>query len=169
MSRRLLIICTHTSAFDLRRTGANAVARDAMTAARSLVTTLGLSDQYKALLPGILLRPQARADTGKAGDRARLRCGGAEDGGTYATYYNAMVDTAASVYANEFLRRTSCARSRRSIAAGRTEASGKVASYCAADHDRWARKPDVKATEALRARFDRAAAEAGALGVMAAG
>src|SRR5216683_987345 len=49
---------------------------EAMAAARELVTTLKLSDQYKALLPAV-------ADA-------------------YTPYYNAMVDSIATVYANTF-------------------------------------------------------------------
>jgi hypothetical protein len=73
-----------------------------MTAARSLVTTLGLSDQYKALLPVILLglKPvltQERPEIERAFDAVLPKMAEA-----YAPYYTAMVDAAASVYANNF-------------------------------------------------------------------
>jgi hypothetical protein len=73
-----------------------------MTAARSLVTTLGLSDQYKAILPVILLglKPvltQERPEMERAFDAVLPKMAEA-----YAPYYTAMVNAAAAVYANNF-------------------------------------------------------------------
>jgi hypothetical protein len=75
---------------------------DAMTAARSLVTTMKLSDQYKALLPGILLglRPvltQDRPEIERDYDAMMPTIVDA-----FAPYYNAMVDNIATVYASTF-------------------------------------------------------------------
>ncbi len=75
---------------------------DAMTAARSLVTTMKLSDQYKALLPAILLtlkpalvqdRPEIESDYDAMMPMIE---------NTFTPYYNAMVDDVATVYANNF-------------------------------------------------------------------
>jgi uncharacterized protein len=101
MSRRLLIICS-ILLFSTCAAPAQTPSPEAMTAARSLVTTLGLSDQYKALLPVILLglKPvltQERPETERAFDALLPKM--AE---VYAPYYTAMVDAAAAVYANNF-------------------------------------------------------------------
>lgn len=101
MPRRLLIICS-ILLFSTCVAPAQTPSPEAMTAARSLVTTLGLSDQYKALLPVILLglKPvltQERPEMERAFDAVLPKV--AE---TYAPYYTAMVDAAATVYANNF-------------------------------------------------------------------
>ena len=101
MSRRLLIICS-ILLFSTCVAPAQTPSAEAMTAARSLVTTLGLSDQYKALLPVILLslKPvltQERPEMERAFDAVLPKM--AE---VYAPYYTAMVDAAAAVYANTF-------------------------------------------------------------------
>jgi len=101
MSRRLLIICS-ILLFSTCVAPAQTPSPEAMTAARSLVTTLGLSDQYKALLPVILLglKPvltQERPEMERAFDAVLPKMAEA-----YAPYYNAMVDAAATVYANNF-------------------------------------------------------------------
>jgi uncharacterized protein len=101
MFKRVLIICS-VLLLSTRVAPAQTLSPEAMTAARNLVTTLGLSDQYKALLPAILLglRPvltQERAETERAFDAALPKMAEA-----YAPYHAAMVDGAASVYANNF-------------------------------------------------------------------
>lgn len=101
MSRRLLIICSMLL-FSTCVAPAQTPSPEAMTAARSLVTTLGLSDQYKALLPVILLglKPvvtQERPEMERAFDAVLPKVAEA-----YAPYYTAMVDAAATVYANNF-------------------------------------------------------------------
>ena len=101
MSRRLLIICS-ILLFSTGVAPAQTPSPEAMTAARSLVATLGLSDQYKALLPVILLglKPvltQERPEMERAFDAALPKMAEA-----YAPYYDAMVDAAATVYANNF-------------------------------------------------------------------
>lgn len=101
MPRRLLIICS-ILLFSACVAPAQTPSPEAMTAARSLVTTLGLSDQYKALLPVILLglKPvltQERPEMERAFDAVLPKVAEA-----YAPYYTAMVDAAATVYANNF-------------------------------------------------------------------
>jgi hypothetical protein len=101
MPRRLLIICS-ILLFSTCVAPAQTPSPEAMTAARSLVTTLGLSDQYKALLPVILLglKPvltQERPEMERAFDAVLPKMAEA-----YAPYYTAMVDAAATVYANNF-------------------------------------------------------------------
>jgi hypothetical protein len=75
---------------------------EAMTAARSLVTTMKLADQYKAILPGILLglrRPltQDRPEIERDFDAMM-----ATTVDTFAPYYERMLDAAAAVYAGSF-------------------------------------------------------------------
>jgi hypothetical protein len=75
---------------------------EAMTAARNLVTTLKLSDQYKALLPGILLRikpvvTQERPEIERDYDAMTPMAADA-----YTPHYNAMIDRIATVYASNF-------------------------------------------------------------------
>jgi hypothetical protein len=75
---------------------------ETMEAARKLVTTLRLPDQYRALLPGILLglkrpltqdRPEIERDFDALVPTVI---------DTYARYYNVMVDNAAALYAKYF-------------------------------------------------------------------
>lgn len=75
---------------------------ETMAAARSLVATLKLSDQYKALLPAILLglRPTLTQDRPESERDFDAMLPTIVD--TYAPYYTAMVDGIASVYANNF-------------------------------------------------------------------
>jgi uncharacterized protein len=75
---------------------------DAMAAARELVTTLRLSDQYKALLPVILLglKPTLTQDRPEIERDYDAMMSTIVD--AYTPYYNAMVDGIATVYANSF-------------------------------------------------------------------
>src|SRR5580704_17184836 len=73
---------------------------DTMSAARKLVDTLKLSDQFKAQLPVILLniKPavvQGRPEIERDYDTMTLTIADA-----YTPHFNAMVDAAATVYAN---------------------------------------------------------------------
>jgi hypothetical protein len=75
---------------------------DSLEAARSLVATLKLTDQYRALLPGILfsLRPtltQDRPEIERDFD-AMVPTVLA----TYTKYYNTMLNSAAALYAKNF-------------------------------------------------------------------
>jgi hypothetical protein len=101
MSGRLLIVAS-LLLFSVCASPAQTPSPDAMTAARSLVTTMKLTDQYKALLPAILLtlkpalvqdRPEIESDY----DAMMPMIADA-----FTPYYNAMVDNVAAVYANNF-------------------------------------------------------------------
>jgi len=75
---------------------------DALEAARNLVTTLRLSDQYRALLPGILLglKPSLTQDRPEIERDFDSLVPTVID--TYAKYNNVMVDNAAALYAKTF-------------------------------------------------------------------
>jgi hypothetical protein len=81
---------------------AQAPSPDAMAAARSVVATLKLTDQYKALLPVILLnlkptlvqdRPEIEQDYAAVQPQMEE---------AYRPYLNSMIDAAATVYASNF-------------------------------------------------------------------
>ena len=151
MSRRLLIICS-ILLFSTCVAPAQTPSAEAMTAARSLVTTLGLSDQYKALLPVILLslKPvltQERPEMERAFDAVLPKM--AE---VYAPYYTAMVDAAAAVYANTFT-----VDELRDIEAFYSRPAGKKllekSQVIAQQTTQVGQETGRKATEALRARL----------------
>jgi uncharacterized protein len=101
MSRRLFIIAS-TLLLSICASWAQTPSPEAMTAARNLVTTMKLSDQYKALLPAILfgLRPaltQDRPEIERDYDATIPTIVEA-----FAPYYTAMVNDIATVYANNF-------------------------------------------------------------------
>ena len=101
MARRLLIIAG-ILLFSVSIALAQTPSPDAMTAARSLVATMKLSDQYKALLPGVLLglRPTLTQDRPEIErDFDAMMPIMVE---TFAPYYTAMVDNVATIYANNF-------------------------------------------------------------------
>ncbi|MGA2056303.1 MAG: DUF2059 domain-containing protein [Bradyrhizobium sp.] len=79
-----------------------APAPDAMAAARSLVTTMKLADQYKALLPAMLLglRPALTQDRPEIERDYDAMMPAIAD--AFTPYYTAMVDGVATVYANNF-------------------------------------------------------------------
>jgi len=151
MSRRLLIICS-ILLFSTCVAPAQTPSPEAMTAARSLVTTLGLSDQYKALLPVILLslKPvltQERPEMERAFDAVLPKM--AE---VYAPYYTAMVDAAAAVYANTFT-----VDELRDIEAFYSRPAGKKllekSQAIAQQNTQVGQETGRKASEALRARL----------------
>ena len=77
-------------------------ASDSMTAARSLVTTMRLADQYKALLPAILLslKPALTQDRPEIErDYETMMPMVAE---AFTPYYTSMVDGIATIYASNF-------------------------------------------------------------------
>jgi uncharacterized protein len=101
MSRRLLIIAGMLL-LSVCASRAQTPSPDAMTAARSLVTTMKLPEQYKALLPAILLglrrtltqeRPEIESDY----DSMKPMLDAA-----FAPYYTAMLDDVAAIYANNY-------------------------------------------------------------------
>ena len=151
MSRCLLIICS-ILLFSTCVAPAQTPSPEAMTAARSLVTTLGLSDQYKALLPVILLglKPvltQERPEMERAFDAVLPKMAEA-----YAPYYTAMVDAAATVYANNFT-----VNELREIEAFYGRPAGKKllekSQAIAQQNTQVGQETGRKATEALRARL----------------
>jgi hypothetical protein len=101
MSRRLLITASML-VFSICASPAQAPSPDAMTAARSLVTTMKLSDQYKALLPAILLtlRPTLTQDRPEIEHDYDAMMPAIAD--AFAPYYKAMVDSIATIYASNF-------------------------------------------------------------------
>ncbi|MCP3386689.1 DUF2059 domain-containing protein [Bradyrhizobium sp. CCGUVB4N] len=101
MSRRLLAI---TGILLLLACGASAEtpSPEAMAAARKLVVTLKIADQYRALLPQLLLklRPVVSQDRPEIErDYDAMTAPGAE---IYAPFFAAMVDQIAAVYAATF-------------------------------------------------------------------
>ena len=101
MSRRLSIIAGMLL-FSVCAAPAQAPSPDTMKAARGLVTTMKLADQYKAILPGILLslKPalvQDRPEIERDYDAMMPMITEA-----FTPYYAAMVDDIAAVYARNF-------------------------------------------------------------------
>jgi hypothetical protein len=101
MSRRLLIV-VGMLVFSTCVARAQSPTPEAMTAARNLVATLKLTEQYRAQLPVILLgiRPalvQDRPEMERDFDALAPTIAEA-----YAPHYAAMVDAAAKVYASNF-------------------------------------------------------------------
>lgn len=75
---------------------------EAMSAARNLVTTMKLPDQYRALLPAIVLRlrpivAQERPEIERDYDSMAAAIADA-----YTPFYNEMLEDAATVYASNF-------------------------------------------------------------------
>jgi len=105
MSGRLLIIAGIFSGLFLGLTSgavAEAPSPEALTAARSLVTTLKLSDRYKALLPTILLSLKPVLTQDRPEIERDYDAMSAMVADVYTPYYNAMLDNAATIYANSF-------------------------------------------------------------------
>ena len=101
MSSRLLITASMLL-FSVCAASAQAPSPEAMTAARTLVTTMKLPDQYKPLLPGILLglrreltqdRPEIERDYD--GMKPTIEA-------AFTPYYAAILDGVAAVYASNF-------------------------------------------------------------------
>ena len=101
MIRRLLIVaCLLLSPVSALR--ADPPAADAMEAARSLVTTMKLADQYKALLPAILLslKPALTQDRPEIERDYETMMPMIAD--AFTPYYASMVDGIAAIYATNF-------------------------------------------------------------------
>lgn len=101
MSSRLLITASMLL-FSVCAASAQAPSSEAMTAAKSLVTTMKLPDQYKPLLPGILLGlrrelTQDRPEIERDYDSMKPTIEAA-----FTPYYTAMLDGVAAVYASNF-------------------------------------------------------------------
>ena len=101
MVRRLLIVAC-LLLLSAPATRAQAPTPDAMAAARSLVNTMKLADQYKALLPAILLglKPALTQDRPEIEQDYDAMMPMIAD--AFTPYYTSMVDGIATVYANNF-------------------------------------------------------------------
>jgi len=74
-----------------------------MTVARSLVATMKLGDQYKALLPTILLRIKPVVTQQRAELEQRFYDLLSPDiGELYTPYYNELLEQAATIFAANF-------------------------------------------------------------------
>ena len=101
MARRFVIIACALLC-SISTSNAQTPSPEAMSAARGLVTTMNLAEQYKALLPAILLglRPaltQDRPEIERDYDAMMPMIADA-----FTPYYAAMVDGIATVYAKNF-------------------------------------------------------------------
>jgi uncharacterized protein len=101
MTRRLLILAS-LFLLSIGAASAQTPPADAMAAARSLVTTMRLPEQYKALLPAILLglrrtltqdRPEIETDYDSMQPTVEA---------AFTPYYTAMLNDVAAIYANNF-------------------------------------------------------------------
>ena len=101
MVRRFLIVAC-LLLLSVPATRAQTPTPDAMTAARSLVNTMKLADQYKALLPAILLglKPALTQDRPEIEQDYDAMMPMIAD--AFTPYYTSMVDGIATVYANNF-------------------------------------------------------------------
>ena len=75
---------------------------EAMTAARNLVTTMGIADQYRALLPVILLGLKPTVTQDRPEIERDYDAMAAMIADAYTPFYNQMLDQAATVYATSF-------------------------------------------------------------------
>jgi len=101
MARRLLIIaCMLLCA--ISASPAQTPSPEAMSAARSLVSTMKLADQYRAMLPAILLglKPVLTQDRPEIERDYEAMLPTIAD--AFAPYYSAMVDRVAVIYADNF-------------------------------------------------------------------
>jgi uncharacterized protein len=101
MLRRLLLIIG-TLVLWVSASSAQTPSPDAMAAARSLVVTMKQADQYRALLPEILLtlKPQLTQDRPEIERDYEAMTPVIVD--AFAPYVQQMVDQLATVYANSF-------------------------------------------------------------------
>jgi hypothetical protein len=98
--KRLLVVGSMLL-FSIGPAPAQTPSPEAISAARSLVATLKLTEQYKALLPAISLH-QACADQDRREIESDLRVLKPKMAEAYTPYYNAMVDGIAAIYAANF-------------------------------------------------------------------
>jgi uncharacterized protein len=81
---------------------AQAPSPEAMTAARTLVTTLKFSDRYKALLPAILLNIKPALTQDRPEIERDYDAMTATVADAYTPYYNAMIESVSTLYASNF-------------------------------------------------------------------
>ena len=101
MSKRLMIIGV-TLLFSISTARAQTPSPEALAVARSLISTMKLTDQYKALLPVILLSIKPAVVQGRPEIERDYDAMAAQIADAYAPYYSSMVDSAASLYASNF-------------------------------------------------------------------
>jgi uncharacterized protein len=75
---------------------------EAMTTARSLVSTMGLADQYRALLPVILLSLKPAVTQDRPEIEQDYDAMAAMIANAYTPFYNQMIEQAATLYATNF-------------------------------------------------------------------
>lgn len=101
MSKRLMIIGV-MFLFSISTAPAQTPSPEALAVARSLISTMKLTDQYKALLPVILMSIKPAVVQGRPEIERDYDAMAAQIGDAYAPYYSSMVDRAASLYASNF-------------------------------------------------------------------
>jgi uncharacterized protein len=101
MSKRLMIIGVMLL-FSVSAAPAQTPSPEALAVARDLISTMKLTDQYKALLPVILLGIKPTVVQGRPEIERDYDAMAAQIADAYAPYYSSMVDSAASLYASNF-------------------------------------------------------------------
>ena len=101
MSKRLMIIGVMLL-FSISTAPAQTPSPEALAVARSLISTMKLTDQYKALLPVILMSIKPAVVQGRPEIERDYDAMAAQIADAYAPYYSSMVDSAASLYASNF-------------------------------------------------------------------
>ena len=101
MSKHLMIIGVMLL-FSISTAPAQTPSPEALAVARSLISTMKLTDQYKALLPVILLSIKPALVQGRPEIERDYDAMAAQIADAYAPYYSSMVDSAASLYASNF-------------------------------------------------------------------
>ena len=101
MSKRLMIIGVMLL-FSISAAPAQTPSPEALAVARGLISTMKLTDQFKALLPVILLSIKPAVVQGRPEIERDYDAVAAQIADSYAPYYSSMVDSAASLYASNF-------------------------------------------------------------------
>jgi uncharacterized protein len=92
----LIFVCSTLAA------SAQTPSPEAMKVARSLVATMRLPDQYKALLPAVLFRIKPVVTQGRPEMERDFDVIATTVGDAYEPFYNEMLEQAATVYAGQF-------------------------------------------------------------------
>jgi hypothetical protein len=92
----LIFVCSTLAA------SAQTPSPEAMKVARSLVATMRLPDQYKALLPAVLFRIKPVVTQGRPEMERDFDTIATTVGDAYEPFYNEMLEQAATVYAGQF-------------------------------------------------------------------
>jgi uncharacterized protein len=99
---RLLLLIAGLSLAMTSGASAQAPSPEAMSAARSVVTTMKLADQYRALLPAILLRLKPVVAQDRPEIERDYDAMTATIADVYTPFYNEMIEAAATIYASNF-------------------------------------------------------------------